>query len=145
MLSINIEQVGGFSPKQTSRDINLHVSFTNASTEPVVVNSRGIVAGQESPDFIRDITIRIADEESGKIAAFDCLPNVAPLRAENFRVLGPGDSLRIDRNLGCFVLKKGRYFVTATVDAPPPSGLSLRGIRFAELPVVSNRLAVEIR
>src|SRR5262249_21662639 len=120
------------------------LAFRNTSTEPVLINERGIIADRDSPSFLRDIWISIKNQKSGRLAEFGCFIDATSLRPDDLRVLRPGETFQLERDLHCFRMEAGRSLVTAHVDVPFTTYADA-GTKTMALPVVSNEIMVEIR
>jgi hypothetical protein len=144
-VALHIEQKGGFAPKADGDEIRLIFAFKNTSTEAILINGRGIVAGRESAPFIRDIWLSIKNQKSGRTAEFGCLINAFSLGARDVRILAPGETFQFERDLHCFRMEAGRSLVSAHVDVPLPAAVQVRGMKTMSLPVASNEIEVEIR
>jgi hypothetical protein len=143
---LQLDEIRHSGPNASGRDVSLRLTLINASSvESVRVNGRGVLAGRQSPEMIRDIWLDVIHEPTGDRIGFDCRLRGGAATADDYITLRPQRSLSFVHDLHCFRMERpGKYLVSAWIDVAVPSAMVQPGVTPMAVPASSNQIGIVI-
>jgi hypothetical protein len=107
---------------QGTGDVPIELVLTNDGTEPIWVNSRMVLCAYGNFDSGR-CEIWLDMTGPAGVVLFRCLPQLVPAKARDYVSVAPGEHIRRQRSLYCYLLnRRGTYSVQAHYRDQNPLG-----------------------